>query len=96
MVLYLQMSYSKGEQTTTGEVGWQDGRERRMAEWFWIPVVFIAFIGIMALIGFMDNWHKKSEYKIYRKEREEIYKQEAEAVKRFHEYEASVIDRRTD
>lgn len=67
-----------------------------MLEWYWVPIVFLGFIGVYALIGFINYLWKESEYKSYRKEREAIYKQEAEAVKRFNEYQKTLNNEATE
>lgn len=58
--------------------------------------MFAVFIGVPALIGLINNWWKESEYKTYRKERDAVYKQEAEAVKRFKEYQKTLNNEATE
>lgn len=67
-----------------------------MSEWYWIPIAIFGAIGVMFLVGFIGYLWRESEYKSYRKEREAIYKQEAEAVKRFNEYQRTVNNEATD
>ena len=67
-----------------------------MSDNFWLVVsAFVVILGY-PLLCYLNYLWKESEYKSYRKEREAVYKQEAEAVKRFNEYQRTLNNEAID